>query len=100
MPVILRRPSFLHDLNDAWTFIATRNPAAADAFIRELEQRYDMLSNDPLAGTAPFRRHRDHRVFPYGSYLIIYRPLEQQTGIELVRLIHATRDYRRIFDRR
>lgn len=55
MQVILRRPSFLHDLKDAWTFIATRNPAAADAFVRELEQRYDMLSNNPLAGTAPFR---------------------------------------------
>ena len=36
------------------------------------------------------------RVFPFGSYLICYRPLDIG-GVEIARVIHAARDLARVF---
>ncbi|WP_377288778.1 type II toxin-antitoxin system RelE/ParE family toxin [Rhizobium sp. SG2393] len=45
------------------------------------------LGNDP-----------DIRLFSFRRYLIIYRPIETGDGIELIRLLHAARDYPSFFD--
>lgn len=98
MGAILRRPLFIKDLQDAWTYIARDNPNAADRFVVELEKRYTLLSDNPLIGSARFRGHPDVRLLPYQRYILIYRPLPDGSGIDLIRLIHAARDYRRLYE--
>ncbi|MDI6836999.1 type II toxin-antitoxin system RelE/ParE family toxin [Ciceribacter thiooxidans] len=95
---ILRRPLFVDDVRSVWTFIAADSHEEADKFVRALEQRYTMLASNPLLGTRRFPNHPNTRLFPFRRYLIIYQPLSEGDGIELIRLLHAARDYRRFFD--
>lgn len=98
MNTILRRPQFLEDLRDAWFFIAKDSEVNADRFLLELERRYTLLANNPSIGPTRFPKYPTMRLFSYRSYLIIYDPLPDNTGIELIRLLHAARDYHRYFD--
>ncbi len=98
MPRILRRPLFVEDLYATWTFIASDNESAANRLLSELEDRYRILAELPQLGTRRFNRYPSLRLFPFRRYLIIYQPLDTGDGIELIRLLHAARDYRRFFD--
>jgi toxin ParE1/3/4 len=98
MGVILRRPQFISDLRQVWSFIAKDNEVYADRFVRELEKRYVLLSKNPSLGVRRFPSYPTMRLFPFRSYLIIYDPLPDDAGIELIRLLHAARDYHRYFD--
>lgn len=98
MARIRRRPLFVEDLNAVWRFVAADNEAAAERLLRELEERYVMLAEWPLLGAQRFQRYPAMRLFPFRRYLIIYQPLDTGDGIELIRLLHAARDYRRFFD--
>ena len=98
MAVILRRPQFIEDLYDIWRFIARDSEARGDDFILELEMRYEILANNPLLGVQRFRRYPRLRMFPYRSYIIIYDPIPDGSGIELIRILNAARDYHRYFD--
>jgi plasmid stabilization system protein ParE len=44
-------------------------------------------------GTASLPGYPDVRIFPAGNYLIIYRPLPDGGGIELIRIYHRARDW-------
>lgn len=98
MPRILRRPLFVEDLYATWTFIASDNESAANRLLSELEDRYRLLAEQPLLGVQRFRSYPKMRLFPFRKYLIIYQPLDAGDGIELIRLLHAARDYRTFFD--
>ncbi len=98
MARLLRRPIFVEDVRAVWSFIAADSEGQADHFVAELEARYRLLAETPLIGVARLPRHPEIRLFPFRRYLIIYRPLETGDGIELIRLLHAARDYRRFFD--
>jgi toxin ParE1/3/4 len=95
---LLRRPQFIEDIRDVWHFIARDNQGQADKFVQELEKRYLLLADNPAIGAARFSKYPTIRMFPYRSYLIIYDTLPDSSGIELIRLLHAARDYRRYFD--
>ncbi|MDP9836690.1 toxin ParE1/3/4 [Neorhizobium huautlense] len=98
MGVIIRRPQFRQDIFDIWTFIARDSETEADRFVLELEKRYRTLSENPAIGIRRFPKYPAIRMFPFRRYLIIYEPLADGTGIELVRLLHAARDYHRYFN--
>lgn len=98
MSTILRRPQFVRDLRAAWLFIAKDSEVNADRFLIELEKRYMLLADNPSVGARRFPKYPTMRLFSYRSYLIIYDPLPDNTGIELIRLLHAARDYHRYFD--
>jgi toxin ParE1/3/4 len=98
MVKILRRPLFIEDLHTIWAYIASDNPGAADRLVGELDERYQMLAERPRLGFQRFPKYPAMRLFPFRRYLIIYQPLETGDGIELIRLLHAARDYRRFFD--
>jgi toxin ParE1/3/4 len=95
---ILRRPRFIADLRTVWNFIAKDSGERADAFVFELEQRYRVLSDNPLLGPKRFPRYPDMRLFPFKRYIIVYAPLADGSGIELIRLLNAALDYHRYFD--
>jgi toxin ParE1/3/4 len=71
---ILRRPQFVQDLREVWSFIAKDSDVHAEKFVRELERRYVLLSENPSLGVPRFPKYPAMRLFAYRSYLssIIY----------------------------
>ncbi|MGO4436435.1 type II toxin-antitoxin system RelE/ParE family toxin [Rhizobium sp. RAF56] len=88
----------MEDIRSVWALIAEDSYERADAFVVELEKRYAALAASPFLGASQFPNYPTLRMFPFRSYIIIYEPLEDTAGIELVRLLHAARDYHRFFD--
>jgi toxin ParE1/3/4 len=98
--VVKLRPAVL-DIIDIADYIARNTSlAAADRFIAATEKTCDQLARQPGIGS----RWEDEdpeltgvRLFPvsrFKKYLIYYRPIVD--GIEVLRVIHAARDTRRL----
>jgi toxin ParE1/3/4 len=79
------------DLDEIWDYIAGDNWRAADALIDEVEERFRLLSEQPLLGQDRPDLAPGLRFIPVGSYLIFYVPLSD--GVEVVRVTHGARDY-------
>jgi toxin ParE1/3/4 len=83
------------DLSDTWSYIAENSAAAADRVTAGLVEMFSTLAAFPAMG-----RRRDElgsalRSFVVGSYLIFYQPVED--GIEVIRVIHGSRDIDSLF---
>jgi toxin ParE1/3/4 len=91
------------DLNEAARYIAQDHPHTAIRFIDAYIETCELLADMPDAGsllrtTVPeLRDIRMFRVAHFSKYLIFYRPW-QEKGIEVIRVIHAARDYPTFFD--
>jgi len=83
------------DLLRIWRYIAENDRATATQFIDRLHGTMAMLAEMPGIGRPRDDLAPNVRTFPLGSYLIIYR--EATGGIEVVRVLSARQDYRRIF---
>jgi toxin ParE1/3/4 len=77
-------------------YIAADNPSAAEKLIRTFDSKLSDYAEQPRMGTLREEYGKDIRSFPVGNYIIYYRPIRD--GIELIRVLHAHRDHRRIFD--
>jgi toxin ParE1/3/4 len=84
------------NLKDIWNYIAERNPAAADKFMREFAKKFQLLANNPKIG----RTHDEFILnlcsFPHKDYVIFYFPNEN--GIEIYRILHSARDVESLFE--
>ncbi|SRR5713101_5674067 len=83
------------DLVDIWNYIASDSEAHADAFIDKLDETLRLIAKQPGIG-----RRRDGLVwgiqsFPVANYIIFYRAVSR--GVEVVRVLHASRDIEAIF---
>ncbi len=91
---IVRHPRTRQDISEQARYIADDNPAAAERFVAAVEQAFAMLADMPGMG-AP-REHgglKGLRMWPvrgFERHLIFYRPIED--GIEVIRVLHASRD--------
>ncbi len=83
------------DLDDAWFFIAERNPNRADQLLDEIEARFLMLVRFPEIGVSREELAPQLRSFPVSNYLIFYRLIG--SSIEIVRVLHGSRDVEQIF---
>src|SRR5262252_4251542 len=89
------------DLIEIADYIAADNPEAAERFLDAAEAAFDRLAALPSIGlTVPFQSAlaqglRVWRVEGFERCLIFYRPAE--SGIEVVRVLHAARDFPTIF---
>jgi toxin ParE1/3/4 len=97
MATILRRPQFLTDVYEIWSYIARDSLLSADKIVYDLEQHYQVLAKSPLIGVKRLPNYPKFRIFPFGKYVIVYSPLDNGSGIELIRLIHSARDYHHFF---
>ena len=84
------------DLEEIWLFIAQDDPDVAGRFVRSIVSRFPTLASMPFMG-----RQRDElaprlRSFPVSNYIIFYRPMAD--GIEIVRVLHGSRDFPPLFE--
>jgi toxin ParE1/3/4 len=91
------------DLSEAARYIAQDSRDGAERFLAAFEETCDLLAGMPEAGSAlqtivaALRDIRMLRVERFTKYLIFYRPRHRE-GIEIIRVIHAARDYRAFFE--
>ena len=92
---IQRTPRADQDLEELWFFIAQDDPAAADRWLDTLKEKIGLLADSPLMGPARPDIARELRYHPVGNHLLLYRVI--QGGIEIVRVVHGTRDLLDLF---
>ena len=83
-------PQAEHDLEEIGDYIAEDSPSNAERFIERLTQRFVALGRNSRIGRARPELKPDLRSFPFGAYLILYRPIVE--GVEIVRVVHAARN--------
>jgi toxin ParE1/3/4 len=98
---ILKSPQSGIDLLELAEYISHDSLAAAERFLDAAEAALDLLRDNPELGTLcsfPNPRAIGIRMWTirgFASRVIFYRPI--QDGIDVVRVIHASRDIEKIF---
>ncbi len=98
MAEALLRSAANDDLLDIPEYIARDAPAGAEAFIDHSLDRRPRLAEIPGAGRAFGTRHRSLRMCPFRPYVILYRPPDADEGIDVLRVVHAARDWLTLLD--
>ena len=83
------RPA-LADLDEIQDFIAEDSPRAAYEVAREIAERTEVLSEQPLSGRQGRLRGTRELVFVRIPYIVVYRVTEQ---IEVLAVVHTARDW-------
>ena len=90
MPRVLRTGRAELDLLDIWLYVAEYSVEAAEGLLDSINEKAHMLADSPLAGRSRDELAPGLRSFPTGSYLIFYRVIPD--GVEIVRVLHGSRD--------
>ncbi len=67
--------------------------AQADKYLNELFDLFDLLATTPNMGTmfdvqgAAYRRH------PHKAHVLVFEPLENATGVKILRVFYGASDY-------
>jgi toxin ParE1/3/4 len=104
MPCVVKRESAKRDLIDHWVWYAENsNLETADRFLLAAEETAQMLSTQPESGIRVLLSKTElqgMRRFPisngYEKIFLFYFPLVN--GIDLVRVIHASRELERVVE--
>ena len=95
MPQVTRRPLAETDILEIWDYIADDNPAAADRWVDQHDEQFQMLATQPMMGRARDELVPGVRSFPFGRYVVFYVPLDH--GIDVVRVLHGAPDIDAVF---
>lgn len=93
--MLLISPQAEQDLVDIWLYIANDSPTNADRFLDYINEQALHLVELPKSGKLRPELAQALRCFPVEKYLLFYR--EQDSTIELVRVLHAARDINALF---
>jgi toxin ParE1/3/4 len=96
MSAVVVRPRALADLAEIWAYIADDSPDQADAFVDLVDSKLQALSRRPGLGRRRPELSSDIRSLTVGRYVVFYLPLSR--GIEVVRVLHGSRDIESIFE--
>jgi toxin ParE1/3/4 len=96
MSAVVVRPRALDDLAEIWAYIADDSPDQADAFVDLVDSKFQALSRRPRLGRRRPELSPDIRSLAFGRYVMFYLSLSQ--GIEVVRVLHGSRDIESIFE--
>ncbi len=88
-------PQAEQDLIDIWLYIAEDQPINADRFLDRLETQVSKLAEFVDMGVARDELAEALKSFPVGRYILFYRVTQE--GVELVRVLHSSRDVKLIF---
>ena len=97
MAIVVKRSRAELDLLDIWDYIADERLDRADEFLDRVEGKLQTLARNPGLG-----RRRDDLLaglqsFSIGNYVVFYREIEN--GIDVIRVLHGSRDIEDIFRR-
>jgi toxin ParE1/3/4 len=98
---VVIRPRADTDIEELADYIAGDSPRAALRFYEATRATFHFLASMPEIGEACLFRepaHANLRMWPvkgFKKYIIFYRPVSD--GVEIVRVIHAARDFEAIF---
>jgi len=83
----------IEDLEEAVSFIAADNPAAAEAVGHEIIRCVELLKDFPCLGPSYPRRARTniHEIIARKNYRVFYRVFEERRLIEVLRVWHTSR---------
>jgi toxin ParE1/3/4 len=97
MPRVFFDSVALADVDGIYDHIARalKSPQAADRTIDEINAACQTHASQPRMGEALPDLGQDLRIFPVGSYVVIYRPLEE--GIHVIRVLLGRRSYPSLF---
>lgn len=98
------RPKADQDLDDqAFHYAVEVTPELGRRFLVSAHETFSLLCTQPEMGWNPRLRHSDlkglrlFRVKGFEKILILYRPVEN--GVEVVRVIHGSRNLQRVLHR-
>jgi toxin ParE1/3/4 len=83
------------DLLEILEYIGLDKPGAAVSQVEKLEAACSMLARNPYSGTSRDDLLPNLRAFSLGNYVVFFRACAD--GIEVVRVVHGSRDYRKLF---
>ena len=95
MPSFRFLPLARCDLNEIWEYIGEDNLDAAERLVERIEELCELLAQRPQLGRRREELAPGLRSFPAESYFIFYQPIPD--GIEVVRVLHASRDIDSLF---
>ena len=75
--------------------IASDKPSAAIRWLDQLNEKMNTLADWPGIGVARDDLRAGYRSYPFGNYVIVYRPTGD--GIAVVRVLDGRRDLRSMF---
>ena len=90
MPSFIRTRRARQDLIDLWQYVARDDEVAADRLLDDIDRACRSLSQNPALGPARDDIRPGLRYYVLGTYLILYRILDD--GVEIVRVVHGRRD--------
>ncbi|MEC4806284.1 MAG: type II toxin-antitoxin system RelE/ParE family toxin [Jaaginema sp. PMC 1079.18] len=96
MSEILKRPQVIRDLIDIATYIAENNLESGERFLKAAEDTFKQLGQMPQLGkqcqftNLRLQNVRQLVVKGFKNYLIFYQVTA--TGVEILRVIHGSRD--------
>lgn len=98
LPGLILLPPAKADLREIFLYLGSHSEQRAQKFLLAAETTFEQLIEMPFLG-APrqFLHPRLHslRQWPiqgFKNYLIIYRPFASANGLEVLRVLHASRD--------
>jgi len=87
--------SAAEDLKGIWEYISCGNEDAATHLIKDIKDSFILLRKNPLLGREQYKYLVGLRSFVAKNYFIFYLPLKN--GIEVLRVLHSSRDIEKIF---
>mgnify|MGYP001600502095 CR=1 FL=1 len=95
--MLIVSPEAEQDLLDIWLYIAEDSPVNADRFLDRLERKALKLAEFTEIGIDRPELAPNLKSFPVDRYVLYYRANTNTGGIELVRVLHGSRDINRVF---
>lgn len=89
-------PQAIQDLEEIHDFIAADNALAALKLLDLFEEKFQIIAQSPEMGRKREELAPKLRSFPAGKHVIFYRC--GQKRIEVIRVLHGSRDIEAIFE--
>lgn len=86
----------LADLEEIWLHYSEKSETAADKILKQIADKFSKLLNFPKIGKERNEFLIGLRSFPSGKFLIFYQ--ETDFGVEIVRIVHGSRNISQVFD--
>ena len=93
---VIRRSLAELDILEIWDYIAEDSVTDADLWIDKLDEKLRLWATQPMMGRSREELASGLRSFAFGRYVVFFLPISD--GLDVVRVLHASRDINEHFD--